>query len=272
MGPGRWDTTAYNAATTYREARGIRDFEYSDSGHRVVHEKLNPAKLGAMGVRESRDSVEHPESLAIMVLLDVTGSMKHVPRIMQKKLPELLERLWDKGYATDPQILFGAIGDATCDSAPLQVGQFESNNAADEDLRNLLLEGGGGGQMQESYELALYFAARKTSTDCVEKRNKSGYLFIIGDEKAYSSVKKDEVFRIIGDKIEKDIPFEDILSEVIEKYDVYYLLPGESYYAGNNQVLEFWRKHLGQHVIQLNDLDRVCEIIATIIGQGEGRI
>ena len=34
--------------------------------------------------------------------------------------------------------MFGAIGDATCDRAPLQVGQFESDNRMDGDLEQRL--------------------------------------------------------------------------------------------------------------------------------------
>jgi hypothetical protein len=37
-------------------------------------------------------------------------------------------------------------------------------------------------------------------------------------------------------------------------------------------VLEFWRNLLGQNVIELADLDAVCEIIALTIGLGEAAI
>ena len=81
--------------------------------------------------------------------------------------------------------MFAAVGDATCDRVPLQVGQFESDNRMDENLENMILEGGGGGQKTESYELALYFMARHTAIDCYAKRGRRGYLFVIGDEMAY---------------------------------------------------------------------------------------
>ena len=46
----------------------------------------------------------------------------------------------------DPQILFVAVGDATSDRAPLQVGQFESTaELMDQWLTWSFLEGGGGG-------------------------------------------------------------------------------------------------------------------------------
>jgi adenylosuccinate synthase len=113
------------------------------------------------------------------VLVDVTGSMGGVPRALQKKLPKLLGLLKDSGYVRDPQIMFGAIGDATCDRAPLQVGQFESDNRMDADLERILLEGGGGGQKTKSYEVAMYFMARHTAADCFENRGKRGYLFML---------------------------------------------------------------------------------------------
>ena len=89
-----------------------------------------------------------------------------MPRVLQTKLPQLLGLLLRKGYASDPQIMFGAIGDATCDRVPLQVGQFESDNRMDDDLGRIVLEGGGGGQMTESYELAhvLHGPAHRRST------------------------------------------------------------------------------------------------------------
>ena len=146
MGSGIWSTNVYDAAASYRAATGASAFAYSDGGARQAHPALDPRNAGT---RESRDSDEHPESLALAVLFDVTGSMRTVPRTLQSKLPDLLGLLTRKGYATDPHLMFGAIGDATCDRVPLQVGQFESDNRMDDDLGRILLEGGGGGQMTE---------------------------------------------------------------------------------------------------------------------------
>ncbi|MFV2018150.1 hypothetical protein [Micromonospora sp. LOL_023] len=266
MGSGAWSTDVYRAASAYRKASGKSAFAYSDSGARKVHPTLDPHGVTA---RESRDSAEHPQSLAITVLFDVTGSMGTVPRILQEKLPQLLGMLLRKGYATDPQILFGAIGDATCDRAPLQIGQFESDNRMDEHLGNILLEGGGGGQMMESYELAMYFMARRTTIDCYDRRGKRGYLFIIGDEMAYPKVKAREVRDVIGDRLGEDIPLRGIVDEVRRRWDTYYLLPAGSHYAGNRRILDFWRDLLGQQAVELEDLAAVCETIATTVALGE---
>jgi hypothetical protein len=265
MGSGLWSTDVYDAAARYRAATGTSAFGYSDGGASQVHPSLDPRDV----MRESRDSAEHPESLAIAVLFDVTGSMRQVPRALQAKLPQLLGLLLRQGYVAHPQIMFGAVGDATCDRAPLQVGQFESDNRMDDDLGRILLEGGGGGQKTESYELAMYFMARHTAIDCFEKRAKRGYLFLIGDEMAYPKVKRGEAGRIIGDGLAEDIPLAGLVPELTRTWDTYYILPEGASYAGDIQVLRFWRDLLGQNVIELADLDAVCETIALTIGLGE---
>ncbi|WBC13325.1 hypothetical protein O7600_19485 [Micromonospora sp. WMMA1998] len=268
MGSGIWSTDVYDAADRYRRRTGKSAFSYSDSGARTVHPALDPRDA----LRQSRDSAEHPQSTPIAVLFDVTGSMGHVPRVLQSKLPQLLGLLLRQGYAKDPQVMFGAIGDATCDRVPLQVGQFESDNRMDDDLGRIVLEGGGGGQMMESYELALYFMARHTATDSWEKRGRRGYLFIIGDELAYPRVKAGEVARLIGDDLREDVPVRQIVDEVTARWDTYYLLPAGSHYAGNRKVLDFWRGLLGQNAVELDDLDAVCETIALTVGLGEQAI
>ena len=269
MGSGRWSTDVYDAAARYRAATGASSFAHSDSGATSVHPSLDPH---GVTFRESRDSDEHPRSLAIAVLFDVTGSMRAVPRQLQSKLPQLLGLLLRKGYADDPQILFGAIGDATCDRAPLQVGQFESDNRMDDDLSKILLEGGGGGQKTESYELAMYFMARHTVTDCYAKRGKRGYLFLIGDEMAYPRVKRGEVGAVIGDGLQADIPLAAIVAELTRAWDAYYILPQGASHAGDSEVLSFWRGLLGQNVIELADLAAVSETIALTVGLGEDAI
>ncbi|RFS85538.1 hypothetical protein D0T12_10955 [Actinomadura spongiicola] len=269
MGSGHWSTDVYAARASYRASTGASAFAYSDGGATTVHADLDPF---GVTVRESRDSDDHPESLAIGVLFDVTGSMRRVPRTLQSRLPDLLGLLLRKGYVEHPHILFGAVGDATCDRAPLQIGQFEADNRMEDDLGKILLEGGGGGQMTESYELALYFMARHTAIDCFDRRGRRGYLFMIGDELAYPKVKRREVAKVIGDEPPADIPTAEIVREVQRRYDVYYIIPEGAYHAGSRELKDFWHDLLGQNVIYLDDLDAVSETIALTVGLGEDAI
>ena len=269
MGSGRWSTDVYSAAATYRAATGTSAFAYSDSGARKAHPALDPLGVTA---RESRDSDEHPRSTPLAVLFDVTGSMGTVPRTLQTKLPQLLGLLTRKGYATDPHIMFGAVGDATCDRVPLQVGQFESDNRMDDDLARIVLEGGGGGQRTESYELAMYFMARHTTLDSIEKRGRRGYLFLIGDEMPYPRVSPKEVKRFIGDTLPEPIGVEALITELQRTFDVYFIVPAAAGWGGDPEILGYWKRLLGQQVIELDDLDAVCETIAVTVGLGEEAI
>ena len=161
-------------SSTTRHERAVTSGYYSKPKEEIfkqreINNAMNPYGIS---IRESRDSVEHPNSLAIILALDVTGSMGSIPHHLVKDgLPDIMQGIIDKGLK-DPQLLFLAIGDHECgDKAPLQVGQFESSDELlDKWLTDVFLEGGGGSNEGESYLLAWYFASLHTSIDCLEKR------------------------------------------------------------------------------------------------------
>jgi len=287
MGSTRWDDEHYASRASLRAATGEPTFAHDASVAKAVwsalaagdYEAADAAKkahktLDPFGVklRESRDSDVHPTARAIATLLDVTGSMLEIPKIEQKTLPKLMGLLTGKGYLEHPAILTGAIGDATCDRVPLQMGQFESGIEIENDLTNLYLEAGGGGQNTESYELALYFMARHTVTDCWEKRQEKGYIFITGDERPYSAVSAAQVKKVIGDNLQGDISIEEIVSELKERWHIFYIMPKMTNHFGDENILRPWRKLLGQNVILLEDPNGVSQCIATQIGVCEGKI
>jgi hypothetical protein len=276
MGCTYWSDEHYRSQAAFRRARGLSAFAH-DADIRAqkvrpgVHPKMDPAGLKS-GRRESRDSDAHPESHAVAVLFDVTGSMREVPQILQKNLTTLFGLCLRRGYLAHPAILVGGIGDATCDAAPLQVGQFESGNEIEDDLSRLYLEGGGGGQMTESYELALYFLARKTAIDCVEKRGRKGYAFLIGDEMPYRHLKRDEVERVFGDVLEEDVPIQALVREAREKWELFFVIPKLSSYYDDPRILNCWRGLFGQNVFRLEDPAGISELIASTIGLAEDAV
>jgi hypothetical protein len=143
----------------------------------------------------------------------------------------------------------------------------------DHNLENMILEGGGGGQKSESYELIFYVAARHTAIDCWEKRQRKGYLFVIGDELAYPTIDHTMVKRFIGDELAESVTLDQIVAEVKQRYHAYYILPGGASYGGDKQVLDFWRNLLGpQNVIELDSPEDTSECIALTIGINEGAI
>ena len=95
----------------------------------------------------------------LVIACDVTGSMGEWPAVIFSKLPYL--ELEGKEYlGPTMEISFAAIGDAYCDQYPLQVRPFTSGTDLKSQLEELVIEGGGGGQACESYELAALYYSR----------------------------------------------------------------------------------------------------------------
>lgn len=284
MGSTSWNDAHYRDRAMYRASTGKATFGYdADVKGGKTAAKAAPSldaktnlKITASGFkgRESRDSAEHPTSLAIATVLDVTGSMSTVPRIVQQNLPKLMGLLTRRGYVEHPHILTMAIGDATTDQAPLQVGQFEAGIEIENDLTNLFLEGNGGGQQppRESYDLGLYFLGHHTAIDCYEKRGKKGYIFLIGDEMPYDVTTKEQIERYIDTKVEADAKLEDTIAKVKEKYEVFFILPNQTSHYNDHRMISRWEELLGEgRFFKLENPAGICELIASIIGANEGK-
>jgi hypothetical protein len=291
MGSSNYSKTDYESRSTLRSAtaktKGIsldsatfaHDHDVKTGKAYGVHKSLDP--LG-VGIRESRDSKEHPVSVPIGVILDTTGSMADVPKMIQKSLSKLMGAFLDdkasgKRYLGDgyPAILIGAVDDFNAMRGPgtLQVGQFESGIEIDDNLTNLWLTRNGGGTYEESYQLALYFFAKHTVHDHWEKRNRKGYLFIIGDEHTYSKVTIPEVETIIGDHLEANYNTKDIIAEVKKRYNVFFIIPNMTSYYNDPELERYWVGLLDQqHVMKLEDPDKICEMIVAAVAISEEHI
>lgn len=260
MGHGNYSHAAHAALIADRAARpGAEVFT-----QRSTHALMNPKGLT---VRESRDSAEHPNSLGIVFALDVTGSMGDIPQILaRKELPTFMKLLMDCGV-TDPQLMFMAIGDANSDAAPLQVGQFESTaELMDQWLTRSYLEGGGGGTGEESYELAFYVLAQHTDMDCWVQRKKRGYLFMTGDELPYPVVSRHHIEALIGEKLDEDIPIEEVIAAAAETHHLFFLIPDAQ---RRGWCESRWRELLGDQVICLASPDDACAVAAGIVALTE---
>jgi len=231
------------------------------------HALMNPKGVRA---RESRDSADHPAALPIVFALDVTGSMGSIPKLLAKQeLPNFMKLLTDTGV-NDPQLLFMAVGDATCDGAPLQVGQFESTaELMDQWLTWSFLEGGGGGQNKESYELALYFLNEHVDSDAWNKRKKRGYIMMTGDELPYPAVSRHQAEAVIGDAVDEDIPTEAVVAAISEKFEPFFLIPD---LARRAKCERRWRDLLGDHVVCLESAADTCWAAAGIIALTENAL
>lgn len=234
---------------------------FTQNNLRTIHESMEPKKAL---IRESRDSETHPNSVPIIIALDVTGSMGKIPHhLIKDGLPTLMSGIIQNGIP-DPQVLFLAVGDVTCDLHPLQVGQFESGDEElDMWLTRTYLEGGGGGNDGESYQMAWHYASNHTITDAWEKRNQKGFLFTIGDEPIHSSFTKKYLNEIFGQDYQGNTKNEDLLEDAQKMYNVYHIHVAET--SSGRRSLGFWKNLMGQHCISVESHTEIPKVIANIV-------
>ena len=212
MGSGSWSSNAYDFYYVNNDLKSRSINEVFNNNDISVSNTINSLNKSArlynnnisvhqenVGVRECRDSEEHPNTTPIIVAFDVTGSMGHIPhKMVTELLPKLMNQLKEIGVP-DPELLFMGIGDHLYDRAPIQITQFESDTEKIcSSLQSLYLEGGGGGNRVESYLLAWIAAGYHTETDSWYNRHKKGFLFTIGDEVIIGDHTNSTTAQIIG--------------------------------------------------------------------------
>lgn len=268
MGSGRFDSTAYRSFSNSTVGKSTAEIYKS----RIMEATLNPF---GVKLRESRDSADNPQSTPLIVAIDVTGSMGILADVIAREgLGILFNSIIQHKPISDPHVMFMAVGDANYDSAPLQVSQFEADNRIVEQLTQIYLEHGGGGNSFESYNLPWYFASFHTEHDSIQKRGKKGYLFTVGDEEAPADLTIEQIKRVCDDDLQNKLSSKEMLQLAQEKYHVFHIIIEEGDYmqsvAARKRVINSWQKLFGQHVIMLSDHKRLAETIVSTILVAEG--
>ena len=178
MGGGTWTRDAFTSYTATTKAMNVAldgsiltttNSTQDIFKERRLHDSLNPKNV----IRECLDTEEHPNTIPIILGLDVTGSMGKAAIEVAKKLNVVMTKLYEK--VQDVEFLIMGIGDLSCDKAPIQASQFESDIRIAEQLDKIYFEFGGGGNAYESYTAAWYFGINHTRLDCW-KRGKKGII------------------------------------------------------------------------------------------------
>lgn len=284
MGSSSFETEAYYrsapaaaaaAGTSTRSAASAKA-----AASNTVIDKLRTTfknKAGAI-IRESRDSADKPETNAVAVFLDVTGSNKHIAEVVVKELPTLMATLTAEAVLPGPHVLFGAVDDFKyIGHRAVQVGQFEGGLETVSDLADIVITNHGGGNDIESYELAMLFMSRYASMDCVEKRDKKGYLFFIADEGLPNLVQANQWNSLMGlgpddqNYLHEDLSTTDLIAELREKFVVCCVYPTEnSYFTDFPAYIAAWRRHLGENVYECPSAKSIVAFITGLIGMFEG--
>lgn len=276
MGDGYWSAATHAAVTGAKIASGT-SFGYDATAKRTgvykAHDSVDPKRLNKAGlnIREARDSADHPNSKAMVIALDGTGSMGTIPRELQSKLKRVYSLTVDKGIK-DVQIAYSVYGDAANnDRVPLQISQFESDNRGDDALDNLFIEGGGGGNNGETSQLLFYYLAYHTAIDSFEKRGQKGKVYMIADEKQVP-ITAAHVREHIGDEQPLgDLSFEALAAAVTKMWDVTVLLI-DNYSARVQGSQEFYSNLFGpRNVVLVQDVSSIPDMIAGLYAFDMGR-
>lgn len=263
MGSGAWTSSAFTDYTV--ATRGSIDAFNSMNCQQILKAKeLNTALNPYQVMRECCDSEEHPNTIPVILALDVTGSMGSAAAEVAKKLNVIMENLYKE--ITDVEFLPAAVGDFSYDDAPFQAGQFESDIRVAEQVDKIYFEGGGGGNYWESYTAAWYFGLHHTKLDCWN-RGKKGIIITLGDEPLNPYLPKDVIATVFGDNLQEDVDTDELYKKVSEKYNVYHIAINDketSYECYKVSATHSWISMLGDNY-KVSTIDGLANMISDII-------
>ncbi len=279
MGSGSWSRDSFVSYSTSTKS-GVT-FDSSGTictamGNQDMFKarKLDPALDPKNVTRECRDSAEHPNTIPVILALDVTGSLGQAAVEIAKKLNVIMTDLYDN--IKDVEFMIMGIGDYYCDSVPLQVSQFESDIRIAEQLDKLYFEFGGGGNSFESYTAAWYFGSRHCKLDCWD-RGKKGIIITMGDERMNPYIPRyghnTTIKNSIGDDLQADIDTKELYEEASQKFDIYHInvLHGSDW--DRNGIVESWRQLLDDAHFRETNLDSIArEIVDIIMNSSNGTV
>lgn len=269
MGGGNWIHASYvNHSTTARGFSSMDDFKRASTQElyrsRKLNSILNPYKV----IRECCDSDEHPNTIPVILALDVTGSMGSAASAVATQLGDIMADIFSD--VKDVEFMTMAIGDLSYDDAPIQASQFESDIRIAEQLEKVYFEGGGGGNSFESYTAAWYFGLNNTKLDCWN-RGKKGIIITMGDEPMNPYLPADRLSKVLGCSIQGDVDTKDLYYEVIEKFDVYHLAIDDdrtSYRRYASRIQSSFGQLLGDNLKVVN-CNQLGGVIADIVKSHE---
>lgn len=259
--PGPWRGHDFKSARRSYDVHVGRSYDDAVKADKKAKELIEP-------------SLKTESSSPLVIACDVTGSMGEWPATIFSKLP-YLEHEGKEYLGEDMEISFAAIGDAYSDKYPLQVRPFTKGIDLKKRLEELVIEGGGGGQIMESYDLAALYYARN-----VEMPNAVKPIFVfIGDEGLYDFVHEGHAKEYVGEKLKQKLSISAVVKELKNKYSVYlvrkpYDNSGGDSLGPNDKVIQAqWEELLrADHISILPEAGRVVDVIFGILAKETGKI
>ena len=265
MGGGYWrkeDFARYSAGLGRKiRADGHIDTSGMHSAQDMYRARgLDPDLAPYRVTRECRDNEEHPNTVPVVLALDVTGSMGGALLKTASSLGVIMQNILNR--YKDVEFMVMGIGDLAYDSAPIQISQFESDIRIAEHLDRIWFERGGGGNSFESYTAAWYMGLHHTALDCHE-RGKKGVIITLGDEPLNPYLPGRRLAQLTGDRIFGDIETKKLFRKASERFDIFHIAvddPGDCYRRYADPIRRSFGPVLGQRLL-VSTLDRLPDTI-----------
>lgn len=242
----------------------VKSSGYSD----IAEETLSRRNLDSSLLPKNRKIV----CLAKHILgigFDETGSMGRAPKTFFDKVPMMAAQLEIQKYLNDPQVCIAGIGDILSDRGPIQICDPCRPRDLDVWLAKLWLEGNGGGQARESYEMTAYFFARMFDMPNAE----IPILLIAGDEGFRDDLTAGDLEKHFGGKHE-GCKAQTIFNELKEKFkgNIVHLHRRYDNSSLNEVIVKQWQDALGEErvVIMPSDDMAITDVTLGVVALASG--
>lgn len=227
-----------------------------------LHPSLNPRGI----IRECVNNEEHPNTIPVILALDVTGSMGNACKEVAEALGVIMVDLYKK--FKDIEICIMGIGDLAYDDAPIQISQFESDIRIAEALDKVWMEHGGGGNTYESYTAAWYMGLRHTKLDC-HKQGRKGIIITMGDEALNPYLPQEELEAVTGDHLQDDVETPDLYEEASKKFDIFHIAVDdkESSYKYHADSINFTFGDLLKNRLKVSSINNLSQTICDCVSE-----
>lgn len=248
-------------STSRRTSRGYTDVAESLMSKSRVDKALLPKG------RKLISKVKNP----FVCPFDDTGSMGTLPKILCDKWPMVVGQIYMNKYL-DPketEVSLSAVGDILSDEAPIQICDFSKLRSLDEWLSRIWLEGNGGGQAKESYEMNAYFYARM----CSMPNTETPIYMCTGDEGFRENLIASDLRDYFGGEHE-NVSAWTIFEELKKKFKGNVFLIHREYGGGGSSdewITKQWKRALGsEHVIILPEDLAIADIMLGVVALVSG--
>ena len=271
MGSG---TVSHSSMRAYASSHG-RSYDSSTgrvTGQEFVARRIDPSlDPKNFKVRECVNSDEHPNTIPVILGLDVTGSMGEACSETAAALGTIIMNLYKK--FSDIEFCIMGIGDLAYDNAPIQMSQFESDIRIAESLDKIYMEYGGGGNGFESYTAAWYMGLKRTKLDCFDKQQRKGIIITMGDEPLNPYLPCRYLNAAVNATEESHVETPALYAEASQKFDIFHIAvdsPCNCYRGYKHDVDNSFGQLLGSRykVASIDNLAHVIEDCITESVQG----